>query len=152
MKSILNKVKTICLLVLITVLSIKSYGQANNDKILGTYLTQDGTAKLEFYKTGSKYSAKIVWLKDPLDPKTHQANTDTENPDKSLKSRPIMGLVMVQNVKYNGKDSWENGSIYDPNTGKTWDCDCTLTGNKLKVKGYWNFSLFGKAETWTKTN
>jgi uncharacterized protein (DUF2147 family) len=124
------------------------YGQGNADKIVGTYLAPDGTSKMEFFKDGKTYSGKIVWLKNPNDPKTNKPNTDTENPDKSKRNQPILGLVIAKNLKFNGKNTWEDGTIYDPNTGKTWDCNITLEGSSLKIKGYWKFSWIGKAETW----
>ena len=144
--------KVFCSLLFLAFVAKLTFAQAGADKLLGTYLTQDGTAKIEFYKSADKYCGKIVWLKEPNDPKTHMPNTDTENPDHSKRNNPVMGLVMLQNLTYNGKDGWNNGTIYDPNTGKTWECDVNVKGNTIKVNGYWKFSWIGKTETWTKSS
>ena len=142
--------RAIILLFAAVVLSNISFSQNSSDKIIGTYLTQDKGSKVEFYKTGDKYFGKIVWLKDPLDAKTHKPCTDTENPDATKRSQAIMGLVIVQNIKFDDKSAWTSGTIYDPNTGKTWDCSISFDGNNLKVKGFWKISWIGKTEIWTK--
>lgn len=144
--------RTILMSLIILTLSAFSFGQNNADKLLGTYLAPDGTSKMEFLKSGNKYFSKITWLKEPNDPKTHKPNTDTENPDASKRNQPILGLCIAKDLKYDGKNAWEDGTIYDPNTGKTWDCDVILNGNQLKIKGYWKISWIGKTEVWTKTS
>jgi uncharacterized protein (DUF2147 family) len=125
------------------------FSQLPADKILGTYLTQDKSSKVEFYKSNNKYFGKIVWLKNPDNPKTNKPDTDTENPDPAKRNNPIMGLVLIQGISFH-KNCWDGGIIYDPTTGKTWDCSVSFDGSNLKVKGFWKFSLFGKTEIWTK--
>jgi uncharacterized protein (DUF2147 family) len=144
--------KAIVSLIFVILISGFVNGQNNPDKIAGTYLSPDGKSKMEFYKSGNFYFSKIVWLKEPNNPKTNKPEIDIENPDPAKKNQPILGLVISKNLKYDGKNSWENGTIYDPNTGKTWDVDAILEGSKLKLKGYWKFSFIGKTEIWTKLN
>ncbi len=143
--------KTIILIIAISISGLV-YGQSNPDKITGTYLSPDGKSKMEFYKSSNLYFSKIIWLKEPNNPKTNKPETDTENPDVSKRNQPILGLVITKNLKFDGKNGWGNGTIYDPNTGKTWDVEASLNGNKLKLKGYWKFSFIGKTEIWTKIN
>jgi uncharacterized protein (DUF2147 family) len=42
--------------------------------------------------------------------------------------------------------SYMDGTIYDPQSGKTYDCKISLNGNNLKVRGYVGISLFGRTE------
>ncbi len=50
-----------------------------------------------------------------------------------------------------GKDIWEGGKIYDPESGKTYKCKLTLIDpNRLEVRGFIGFSLLGRTEVWTK--
>ena len=130
-------------------ISSMSYSQIPGDKLLGTYLTQDKSSKIEFYKLGNKYFGKVVWMKDPNDPKTNKPYLDSDNPDPAKRSLPVMGMDIIHDIVYS-KDKWEGGTLYDPNTGKTWDCNISFDGNKLKVKGFWKVSWIGKTETWTK--
>lgn len=46
---------------------------------------------------------------------------DSKNPDEKLRTRDLLGTVILKNFKFTGS-AWENGTIYDPNTGKTYDC------------------------------
>jgi uncharacterized protein (DUF2147 family) len=46
---------------------------------------------------------------------------------------------------------WENGTIYDPNNGKTYKSHITLVNsNQLNVRGFIGFSLLGRTENWTR--
>lgn len=47
-------------------------------------------------------------------------------------------------------NSYTNGKIYDPESGKTYECKMTLTDNFLKVRGYIGISLFGRTETFER--
>ena len=45
---------------------------------------------------------------------------------------------------------WSGGTIYDPDSGKTYKCNLELLPNgSLKVRGYIGFSLLGKNQIWT---
>jgi uncharacterized protein (DUF2147 family) len=43
---------------------------AQADNVIGTWLTEDKEAHVEISKTNNVYNGKIVWLKDPNNPKT----------------------------------------------------------------------------------
>lgn len=118
------------------------------DDILGEWLTQEDKARIEIYKEKGKYSGKIVWLKDGKNPDGSPA-LDTENPDKSLRDRPILGLNLIEGFTFED-DEWVDGEIYDPETGKTYECKMELKGDKLKVRGFIGISMFGRTVTWTR--
>lgn len=127
------------------------------DGVLGTWVTADGKARVEIAKDGELYDGKIVWLKEPVYPADDkqgmggQPKVDRENPDKSLKTRPIIGLPLIQGFKYDGDNVWTDGSIYDPESGKLYSCKLTLRmDGTLKVRGYVGISLFGRTEIWTR--
>ncbi|RZK99674.1 MAG: DUF2147 domain-containing protein, partial [Hymenobacter sp.] len=57
----------------------------------------------------------------------------------------------MQGFSYDGDDKWDNGKIYDPESGKTYSCYMKLeSANTMEVKGYIGFSLIGKSQTWTR--
>jgi uncharacterized protein (DUF2147 family) len=124
--------------------------QTKADDIVGVWLTNGKEpAKIQVYKAGDKYFGKIVWLKNP--DKDGKPKVDSKNPDKINQSQKIMGLVILQNFKFDD-DEWEDGKIYDPESGKTYSCNMSLNGiNTLKVRGYIGVSLLGRTETWTRT-
>jgi uncharacterized protein (DUF2147 family) len=130
-------------------------GSAQNhkaDDIIGVWLNQEATGKIQIYKEGNKYFGKLVWLRTPLDSITGQPRTDKENPDGKLKSIPLIGLVNLKNFVFDGKEEWSGGTIYDPKNGKTYKCYIKFeSSNRLKIRGYIGFSLLGRNTFWTKS-
>lgn len=124
----------------------------NPDAIIGTWLTAgDDNAKIEIFKSNGKYYGKIVWLKNPI--RDGGIALDVNNPDKSKHKNPIIGLQIISGFEFDADENiWDNGKIYDPESGKTYSCNIKKEGNKLKVRGYIGFSLLGRTEIWTKVN
>ena len=122
------------------------------DDILGTWLNEEATGKIQLYKENGKYFGKIVWLKETNDKETGKPRTDKENPDVKLKSAPLLGIVNMKNFSFDGQEEWSGGTIYDPKNGKTYKCNIKFeTPNKLKVRGYIGFSMIGRNTFWTRT-
>jgi uncharacterized protein (DUF2147 family) len=140
--------KLITLLVVIF-LSANTFAQTTNkDALLGTWLTGSVKGKVLIYKDGDKYSGKIVWLKEP-NREDGTAKLDRNNSDKALQTRPIMGLNMLKGFIFD-VDKWVDGTIYDPENGKTYSCKITWRDGKLDVRGYIGISLLGRTDTWFK--
>src|SRR5271163_1974330 len=106
------------------ILSVNAFAQKiNEDIILGTWLTGSGKGKVQIYKTGVEYNGKIVWLKEPTYP-DGKTKVDKHNPDVAKQTNPILGLNMLKGFVFNdGK--WIDGTIYDPENGKTYSCKIT---------------------------
>lgn len=127
------------------------------DGVLGMWVTADGKARIEIVHNDQTYEGRIVWLKEPLYPADDdkgmagQPKVDRENPDKTLKTRPVIDLLLIQGFKYAGDNVWDGGTIYDPESGKTYSCTMTLKmDGTLKVRGYVGISWFGRTEIWTR--
>ena len=125
---------------------------AQADKIVGLWLTEDGDSKVKIFKaTNGKYYGKIVWLDEPNE-EDGTAKVDDDNPDESLRSRPILDLRILSSFVYAEDDKeWVDGEIYDPKNGKTYSCFMWFEGDKLNVKGFIGFSFIGRSTVWTKT-
>ncbi|MCH7401733.1 DUF2147 domain-containing protein [Belliella kenyensis] len=120
----------------------------NADDILGEWYTTEKDAKIKIFKSGNKYSGKIVWLKEPNE--NGKPKVDENNSDKSKRGQPIQGLELLSDFEWNGK-VWENGTIYDPSSGKTYSCTIKKKDDKtIDVRGYIGISLAGKSVEWTK--
>lgn len=126
--------------------------QNKADDIIGIWLTGGKEpAKIQVYKSGEKFYGKIIWLKNPAE--NGKQRVDANNPDITKRSNPIIGLLMLTGFKFDGDDEWKGGDIYDPESGKTYNSYMYLKDkNTLKVRGYVGISLFGRTETWTRTN
>lgn len=120
------------------------------DAVIGEWYTKDSKALVQIYKAGDVYNGKIIWLKNPKnDDGTDKL--DTNNPDESKRSNPIIGLNLVNGFTYKGKNKWGDGTIYDPDNGKTYSCKMTLSDeNELKVRGFIGVSLLGRTQVWTR--
>jgi uncharacterized protein (DUF2147 family) len=92
------------------------------------------TVKIRFCG-GQNLCATIAGLRKPLDAEG-KAKVDKRNPNPALRSRPLMGLQVISNMKPAGDGSWK-GQIYNADDGTTYRADATLTGNTFRVKGCW---------------
>jgi len=125
------------------------------DKILGFWLTEKRTSQVEIYKAADgKYFGRISWLEELNE--DGKPKMDKENPDEALKSRPILGLNLLKEFVYNVKSKeWVDGSIYDPDNGKTYDCYMWFEddSNVLKIKGFvMGMRFLGRSTTWKREN
>ena len=144
--------KAICLFI-VMLLSLTAGAQNNSaeaDKITGKWLTGNGKAHIQITKYGDKYGGKIVWMREPND-ETGKPKLDIKNPDEAKRKNPKMGLSILLGFTYDGDGEYEEGTIYDPENGKTYKCVINIEGNDiLKVRGYVGFSLIGRTDTWTR--
>ena len=125
--------------------------QVKPDAITGTWLVQDGSAKIQIQNLNGKYCGKIVWIKQPND-KNGKPLLDSKNPDKTLQSRPQIGLLLLSGFVYEENNLWSDGTIYDPDGGKTYNCKISMkNNNEMDVRGYVGISLFGRTETWARS-
>lgn len=116
--------------------------------IAGRWHNQDGA--FEIYEESGKLNAKIVALREPLT-LDGKVKTDIHNPDASKRSRPIISMVFMTGFTPAGTGKWDHGTIYDPQSGKTYSCTMELEGaNTLKVHGYVLLSAIGRTEIWTR--
>jgi uncharacterized protein (DUF2147 family) len=70
-------------------------------------------------------------------------------------NKPMQGLSIISQLKQNpeNKAEWVGGTILDPKNGKTYHCSLHLVdnGEKLNVRGYIGLPLFGRSQTWVRT-
>jgi len=141
--------KKLTLSIAMLLLFVLSVSAQNADAVLGKWLNPSGEGQVEIYKKGDKYFGKLAWIKFPNDA-NGKPKTDIKNPDAALRTRPELGLELLKNFTFDGDNVYEGGTIYDPKSGKTYSCKMTLSGKKLKIRGYVGISLFGRSEEWTR--
>src|SRR5689334_11240100 len=99
------------------------YAAVYTDPIEGFWFNETKEAKIQIYKsTDGKFYGKIVWLKIPL--KDGKPKLDEKNPDNRLKKQPIVSLLILKGFEKDG-EQYTEGTIYDPDNGKTYDCKMT---------------------------
>ena len=132
------------------------YG-ADGDAVVGVWTTQEREARIEIFTCGAWYCGSISWMKEPDYPTGDEggmagkAKVDRNNPNPSLRARPLLGLKILEGFSFVGRNRWEGGRIYNPENGKVYRAKMKLaSNNRLKLRGYVGISLFGQTETWTR--
>ncbi|MAJ98950.1 MAG: DUF2147 domain-containing protein [Flavobacteriales bacterium TMED288] len=144
-------IKLVNIFVLTILVNNFLFSQNSND-IIGIWLNEEKNAKIEIYKSENLFFGKMIWLKEPKDI-NGEFKTDKNNPNKNLRNKKLLGLKILSNLMWNDKEKeWINGSIYNARDGKTYKLFANLSEQKLKLRGYIGFSLFGKTTIWTKSN
>jgi len=126
-------------------------GGGDEDKLIGVWQPSDGRSYIKIDKIGNKFYGRIVWMKEPNDEKG-EPRVDINNPDASLRSTPLKGYRMLKDIVYNTEERlWENGTIYDPKNGTTYNCKIVLTADdQIEVRGYVGAAVFGRTDVWTR--
>ena len=121
---------------------------AAESDVEGLWLAGDGDGLVDVVRTQNGLSGKVA---GSLSNDPDRATTDENNPQAELRNRDLVGLELFSGFVFDGDDRWINGTIYDPDNGKTYGCVITIVDeNMLKVRGYIGFSLFGRTEVWTR--
>lgn len=143
--------KTFSIILLFFISSLSAYSQKVTDhksQILGKWKTDDNRAVIEIFEQSGKYFGKIVWLQNATD-KRGKPRTDIENPKTEKQNILLIGLTIMYNFVFDD-NKFINGTIYDPDSGSTYNCKLWLTDNNtLKVRDY--CGIFYKTFTWTRT-
>jgi len=142
---------------LAAMLSLVALSLPAANAVAGKWKTDGGKSLVEITATPEGVlSGRIVWLREPLylDPKqgpVGSTKVDRHNPDPALRSKPLLGLRILDGFTATAEGVWEKGTIYDPENGKTYKCRMKLTGpDRLEVRGYIGISLIGRTTVWTR--
>ncbi|HRJ69040.1 MAG TPA: DUF2147 domain-containing protein [Beijerinckiaceae bacterium] len=112
----------------------------------GDWRTEKGRVRVA--DCGGGLCATVTGINQPNDPRTGKPQTDVNNPNEKLRSRPILGISVLNGMKPAGDRVWK-GSIYNPEDGKTYAATMKLEGNRLMVSGC-VASVLCKTQTWTR--
>ena len=134
-------------IILSFIFAVVSLAVSSAQDVIGKWKLEDGSAIVEVYQDGNVYNGKIVWLKNPTEADGTPA-LDDKNPDKSLRSRQVLGLNMLHGLKADGS-KYAGGKIYDPGNGKTYNCSMKVEGDILRVRGSLDAKgLLGRTMDW----
>ena len=117
---------------------------------IGFWKGEDAT--FEMFESEGKLSARIVALSEPRTSEGKE-KTDIYNPDPKKRNHPIIGLVFISGFTKTSDTRWENGTVYDPKSSRTYSCLMDLQGpDKIKVRGYIGIAVMGRNYIWTRGN
>lgn len=141
---------------MVLLLSVTTTFGAELNSILGIWQTEMNESKVEIHRCGEKICGTIIWLKNPnyTDSREGAVNTpiiDRKNPDPALKSRPVLGLRVLEGFTAVSDNTWGNGTCYDPKSGNTYRGKIHLSApNRLELRGYVGIPLFGRSSVWIR--
>ena len=98
-----------------------------------------------FDKNGTYFGKVIKLLLKPQDTLCDKCEGD-------LKNKPVVGMIILQNMKKSGKvdeefgDEYAGGTIMDPDNGKTYKSKMWVKGDVLTSRGYIGF--FYRTQRW----
>jgi uncharacterized protein (DUF2147 family) len=134
--------KKLALLVVLTVLAV---APASAGDPSGDWLVENGDARIRIAICDGSLWGVVGWEKTP-------GGQDTQNPDPAKRSRPILGMPILIDMKPSGADKW-SGRIYNAKDGKMYQASVSLESDKaLKVRGCVLGGLFCGGETWARSS
>ena len=119
-------------------------------KVEGIWTCSKKDCKVEIYKIGNTYEAKLLWARKELD-ENGKPKLDVKNPDKSKRNLTIIGNKTLWNAKYNSATHYfENATAY--RNGKYFCGKFKLnTDGTLTIIGYnCSFKFIQFSETWSR--
>tara|TARA_B100000795_G_C22705222_1_gene401289 strand:+ start:339 stop:983 length:645 start_codon:yes stop_codon:yes gene_type:complete len=142
--------KNIILIYLFFAISVFALAQTNAD-LVGEWYNAKDDIEMTLFKEGPMVSGKITWMKLPND-KNGNPKIDLLNPDESLRTNEILGMMIMSNFSHIAANIWDNGTLYVPEKGKSFSGIMRLKDdNTLNVRGYVGFSFFERySTTWTR--
>lgn len=119
----------------------------------GYWLTAKNDGVIEIFRCtadGDTLCGRLAWLRIRPDDTNPQA-LDLKNPDPARRGRPLCGLTFMHGFRPTGPLDWEDGAIYDPDSGNTYHATMRLQADgSLRLRGYIGISLLGRSEVWTR--
>lgn len=113
--------------------------------IAGNWIIQDKSAVIAIGPCGNRMCGKLTRA---LVHKPNYPQTDIHNPNPALRDRPLIGLRILSGFVAKA-DRWDKGSIYDPESGKTYRSLLRINPDgSLKVSGCVLF--FCQSQRWTR--
>ncbi|HEY3809417.1 MAG TPA: DUF2147 domain-containing protein [Steroidobacteraceae bacterium] len=130
---------------LLLLLPVVLAASASAAELPGRWLTEPGDGIIEISQTADgSYQGRIIGGNAP-------GRVDAKNPDPARRQRLLLGQVILVGMRAEGPGSWSGGTIYDPDSGKTYKCHLEIIdADHLKVRGYIGVSLLGRSQTWTR--
>jgi len=143
----MNRIATVAL----AALSLPAMAQAD---VAGCWINESGNSVIEMHVEGDLVTGRIVGINEPLFLAEEgrgtpgEVRSDQETPEPALRSRPLAGLVILENLERDGR-RWDDGTVYDPESGNTYSVRAEVDGDGvLRLRGYIGSPLFGRTTKW----
>lgn len=117
---------------------------------VGVWLHPDKRIQIEIAPCGDRLCRKIVWFQWPNDG-AGLPLVDLKNSDFKLRTRPLLGLTVLEGLRAAGENRWEDGAVYNPDDGVNYKARMSIEGDgSLRIRAYILLPLFGHTLIWTR--
>ena len=116
--------------------------------LLGRWKADDNDGYMEVYQKGGKYYGKL--LNTPME--DGKPKLDKKNPVAAQRSKPLHGINIIAGFEAVDKNEFENGTIYDPTTGKSYKGRIRIKGSVMELRGYIGSPVFGRTVVWRRAS
>jgi uncharacterized protein (DUF2147 family) len=121
-------------------------------EIVGVWETENRQLKLEMFDAGGTYAARVIYGARLMEADGQTFKKDTQNPDPALRDRSLQGIVFLSSLKWNAAEGrWDDGAVYDAQSGRTLSAQVTLVGGKMELRGYMGTPLLGQTVVLQRT-
>ena len=116
----------------------------------GVWLHANKRIQVEVAPCGDRLCGKLVWFKWPNDLQGAPL-VDFKNPTSALRTRPLLGLIILTGLRRVGERTWIDGKIHNPDDGGSYSAEMSMQGDgSLSVRAYVLFPLLGDTLIWTR--
>jgi len=156
MKKFLVTVLICTFVIVLFSLTAKTQSPITHSSIIGTWKTIEDEAPnkgkassyIEIFEMNGVVFGKITKLLiDPPDKICDKCKGD-------LKNKPVIGMLILKDMKKTGNvdeelgSEYTGGTIMDPGKGDIYKCKIWFKDDVLTVRGYIGVSLFGRSQKW----
>lgn len=135
---------------LLNALIVAGSAGAQGQSPVGVWLHANKRIQVEIAPCGDKLCGKMIWFRWPNDA-AGLPLVDVRNSNPALRSRPLLGLMILQGLRRAGGNTWDGGKIYNPDDGVDYNSIMTIHADgTLHVRAYVLVPLLGKTLIWTR--
>jgi len=133
----------------IALLCLTLLPSAANACLSGQWITADGEAVLELSVDSDVVTVRLLAIAATMDGgDAAQRSTDTRNPDRTQRTRPLAGLELGR-LHQDGETL--EGRLYDPESGRTFSvATTTQCDSVMQLRAWVGLRVLGRSLVWVR--
>ncbi len=130
--------------------SSQTPGSEQSLTLAGVWLHANERIQVEIAPCSDRLCGQIVWFRWPKDAQGLPL-VDLKNSNPARRRRPLLGLMVLRDLRRAGARTWEDGKIYNPDDGEDYSALMSIQDDgSLRVRAYVLLPLLGKTQLWTR--
>lgn len=127
-------------------MATSSAAAAEKSSIVGKWKTDDATAIILIAPCAPGAATYCGWINRFLVPEQAGGARDDKNPDKAQRSRKLLGVAILTELKADG-NKW-TGRGYSPKDGRNFNARVRIENGNLSLRGC--VSIICRTVVWTR--